>query len=90
MTAVRFTHMDNDFWIEMEADPNTLTRIPHMDMIQQLRDQIKELTDRVTELEQQDARPMVTYAHQNAPGGSRFRQYATDPLPGWAVDVKEV
>lgn len=32
--------------------------------------------------------PTLTYAHQQDPKGIRFRQYAKDPLPPWAVDVK--
>ena len=31
----------------------------------------------------------VTYCHKNHPNGLRFRQYVKDPLPEWAVDVKE-
>lgn len=32
--------------------------------------------------------PMVHYAHKQDPNGIRFRQYAKDPLPQWAVDVQ--
>ena len=32
---------------------------------------------------------MVTYAHKQKPNGIRFRQYAKDPLPQWAVDVQQ-
>jgi hypothetical protein len=31
---------------------------------------------------------MITYAHQGDPKGTRYRQYAADPVPVWAVDVK--
>ena len=30
----------------------------------------------------------VHYAHKQDPSGVRFRQYAKDPLPHWAVDVQ--
>lgn len=30
----------------------------------------------------------VTYAHRDAPGGTRFRQRADIPEPDWAVDVR--
>lgn len=34
-------------------------------------------------------RPMVSYAHRRAPKSKeRFVQYANDPLPAWAVDVR--
>jgi hypothetical protein len=34
--------------------------------------------------------PIVTYGHINDKGeGIRFRQYKKDPLPPWAVDVKD-
>lgn len=29
----------------------------------------------------------LSYAHQQDPKGFRFRQYAKDPLPPWAVDI---
>ena len=32
--------------------------------------------------------PMVHYAHKQDPKGIRFRQYAKDKLPKWAVDVQ--
>lgn len=32
--------------------------------------------------------PEVSYAHQKSPKGIRFRQYAKDPLPPWAVDIR--
>jgi len=32
--------------------------------------------------------PMIHYAHQQDPKGVRFRQYAKDPVPAWAVDVQ--
>lgn len=32
--------------------------------------------------------PMVHYAHESEPEGVRFKQYAKDPLPPWAVDVQ--
>ncbi len=32
--------------------------------------------------------PMVHYAHKSDPNGIRFRQFANDKLPPWAVDVK--
>ena len=32
--------------------------------------------------------PMVHYAHQQDPAGPRFRQYAKDKVPAWAVDVQ--
>lgn len=31
----------------------------------------------------------ITYAHCEEPGGPRFRQYAKDAIPKWAVDVQE-
>ena len=30
----------------------------------------------------------ISYAHVSDPGGQRFIQYAKDPIPSWAVDVK--
>lgn len=36
-----------------------------------------------------DTEPMVTYSHVNDPTGVRFRQYKKDPLPPWAVDVRD-
>ena len=36
-----------------------------------------------------DPEPQVTYCHSSSlDGRPRFRQYAKDPLPAWAVDVK--
>ena len=35
-----------------------------------------------------DPEPMITYAHRQDPKGIRFRAYAKDALPPWAVDVK--
>ena len=32
--------------------------------------------------------PMVHYAHQQDPKGMRFRQYAKEKIPAWAVDVQ--
>ena len=34
------------------------------------------------------SRDMITYAHGSDPKGQRFRQYRTDPIPTWAVDIK--
>lgn len=31
---------------------------------------------------------IVTYAHVTDPDGTRFRQYKKDPLPKWAVNVR--
>jgi hypothetical protein len=31
----------------------------------------------------------ITYAHKDGPASNRFRQYIDDPLPPWAVDVRE-
>jgi len=31
---------------------------------------------------------MITYAHEGDPHGTRFRQYAKDPVPVWAVDIQ--
>ena len=33
---------------------------------------------------------MITYSHKDGPAGVRFSQYAKDPVPLWAVDVREV
>lgn len=30
----------------------------------------------------------ITYAHKDAPNGTRFRALAKDPVPVWAVDVQ--
>jgi hypothetical protein len=35
-----------------------------------------------------DNQPTVTYAHKDAPNGTRFRAFATDKIPAWAVDVE--
>jgi hypothetical protein len=35
-----------------------------------------------------DPEPQVSYAHQDNPSGARFKQYAKDPVPPWAVDVQ--
>ncbi len=32
---------------------------------------------------------IVTYAHVESPAGARYRQYARDPLPHWATDVRD-
>lgn len=31
----------------------------------------------------------INYAHCENPEGVRFRQYAKDPVPSWAIDIKE-
>ena len=36
----------------------------------------------------QEPEAMVTYACAGAPNGYRYRQFAKDPLPKWAVDVQ--
>lgn len=35
-----------------------------------------------------DGEEQVTYGHKNGDSGIRFRQYAKDALPAWAVDVR--
>lgn len=32
----------------------------------------------------------ITYAYKGSPNGQRFRQYAKDTIPDWAVDVRPV
>jgi hypothetical protein len=31
---------------------------------------------------------LVTYAHVDAPNGTRFRNFIIDGVPAWAVDVR--
>lgn len=31
---------------------------------------------------------MITYAHKDDPNGIRFRQYLTDKIPDWAVNIR--
>jgi hypothetical protein len=32
---------------------------------------------------------LISYAHSEHPDGQRFLQYESDPLPSWAVNVKQ-
>lgn len=49
---------------------------------------VRQIQDLVTPKVYVDPEPQVTYAHQSDPTGVRFRQYAKDPVPAWAVDVQ--
>ena len=33
-------------------------------------------------------RPLISYAHQADPHGTRYQQFASDTIPVWAVDIK--
>ena len=33
---------------------------------------------------------MITYAHKDAPTGTRYRDFADGALPAWAVDVQPI
>ena len=41
-----------------------------------------------TLLEKKMEQALITYAHKDDPKGTRYRQYAADPVPAWAVDVQ--
>jgi hypothetical protein len=32
---------------------------------------------------------LISYAHVSDPNGDRFCQYASDPIPSWAVNVRD-
>lgn len=35
------------------------------------------------------SQPVISYAHQAQPNGTRFRQLKADPIPAWAVNFKD-
>jgi hypothetical protein len=49
---------------------------------------VRQIEDLVTPKVYVDPEPQVTYAHQADPQGARYKQYAKDPIPAWAVDVQ--
>lgn len=42
-----------------------------------------------TPLQVEATNMFITYAHKSDPDGYRFAQYASDPIPDWAIDVRK-